>query len=116
MLGYIITLGQAPNTYTGFRAASDDMEVIKGELFVETLEGYTQVTCVSPQQKRQQLGELFGALPIESRVAFAPIAATVYTALDMGDIEMAIYFVTQAGKNPIADQDLISKMLHLLKG
>ncbi|MFM7390277.1 MAG: hypothetical protein ACKO34_06605, partial [Vampirovibrionales bacterium] len=76
-MGYLITLGQAPNTYTGFRAASEDMDANAGEIFVETLEGYTQeipTLPLTPQQKREQLVELFSQLSLETRVAFAPVA------------------------------------------
>jgi len=41
-MGYIITLGQTSNTYTGFRAATADMEVGQGEYFMESLEGWEQ--------------------------------------------------------------------------
>lgn len=116
-MGYIVSLGQQPNTYTGFRAATADMETNAGELFVESLEGWSQevpTPTPTPQQKRQQLVEMFSQLPLETRAMFADIASKVYTALDMGDTLLAIYFVQQAGQDPNANQELIAQMLEVL--
>lgn len=41
--GYIIQLGQVPNTYTGFRMATDTMECHDGEQFVTTLDGWRMI-------------------------------------------------------------------------
>lgn len=71
---YIITLGQAPNTYTGFRAATIDMPVGEGELFVESLEGWSQEVVTPPLTPLSVLAELeewTGAKPIEWLMTWA---------------------------------------------
>lgn len=117
-MGYIVTLGQAPNTYTGFRAASEDMEANAGELFVESLDGWSQEAITfppTPQQKKQELVALFSELPLATRAGFADVASKVYNALDVGDVELATYFVTLAGQDPNADAQLIQQMLNILE-
>lgn len=117
MFGYLITLGQAPNTYTGFRTAFSDMPANDGEIFLETLEGYMQEIPVmppTPQQKKQDLVALFSELPLATRAGFADVASKVYNAIDIGDVELAIHFVTQAGQDPNANQELITTMLNIL--
>jgi len=118
-MGYIIALGQAPNTYTGFRAATADMEVNEGELFVESLEGWSQeappVLPPTPHQKKEQLVGLFSQLPLATRAGFADVASKVYNALDIADVELAVYFVTLAGQAPNADAQLITAMLAILE-
>ncbi|MFM7389686.1 MAG: hypothetical protein ACKO34_03550 [Vampirovibrionales bacterium] len=117
-MGYVIILGQAPNTYIGFRATSEEMEANAGELFIETLEGWSQeappTPPISPQQKRGQLIALFSELPLATRAAFADVSSKVYTALEIGDVALAVYFVTLAGQNPNADTQLIQMMLDVL--
>lgn len=118
-MGYLITLGQAPNTYIGFRAANEEMEANEGEVLVETLEGYTQELPTlppTPQQKKQALVALFSELPLATRAGFADVASKVYNALDIGDVELASYFVALAGQNPNADTQLIQAMLNTLEG
>lgn len=73
-MGYIIVLGQAPNTYTGFRAATIDMPVGEGELFVETLEGWSQEVVTLPPTPLSVLSELeawAGAKPVEWLMTWA---------------------------------------------
>ncbi len=66
-MGYIIILGQAPNTYTGFRASVDVNDVNAGELFVESLDGWSQEVPQLPPTPLSVLAELeawAGAKPV----------------------------------------------------
>lgn len=117
--GYIITLGERPNTYTGLRYATSISQISLGELFVESLEGWSQeappVLPPTPHQKKEQLVGLFSQLPLATRAGFADVASKVYNALDIADVELAVYFVTLAGQAPNADAQLIQQLLNILE-
>jgi len=76
MLGYIIALGDAPNTYTSYRAADDEMQVKEGELFVPSLEGYASAIPIVEdkealrKQTHQAMFAIFALLPEVDQQAF----------------------------------------------
>jgi hypothetical protein len=67
MFGYIVQLGQATNTYRGYRAATADMEVGEGEQFIESLDGWTQEILPQPPSPQSVLATL------EAWVATQPV-------------------------------------------
>ena len=117
MEGYIITVGQSPNTYTGYRCATSNMEVNQGEQFIESLEGYSHQIVELPKtldQKRLILMSQFAALPELTRRAFKQTALDVEGFLRLNDVNNAIFFLGEAKLQLNADTDLIQNMINFL--
>lgn len=74
IFGYIITLGQTPDTYTGLRYSTSGSQLNEGELFVESLEGWSQEVVTLPPTPLSVLAELeawAGAKPVEWLMTWA---------------------------------------------
>ena len=71
---------------------------------------------ITLQAKRQVLVDLFKALPIETRLAFQQVAVTVDTALQLGDIELALANLELAKLVEGADIVLLDSMITLIEG
>jgi hypothetical protein len=96
-MGYIITEGQDPNTYKGYRCATSDMEVNDGEQFVESLDGWSQEVLElpkSPQDKLRELTVLMGTLDLPTQALFLPVSSNVETALNAGNVPLAVFVVS----------------------
>jgi len=118
MEGFIVTKGTKAKTYTGYRCATDDMEVNEGEQFIESLKNWKQEVIVSPvtlDQKRLQLAESFKALPLATRVAFQAVAVTVDSALRLEDAELAVANLETAKTAEGADVELLQSMIDLIQ-
>ena len=113
MPGYIITVGQSPNTYTGYRCATSDMEVNQNEQFIESLEGWSPFipppAPKTPQQKLVELTGLIASLDYETQADLLPYSGQIATALNAGQVEVAKVVVRRIESNNDAQ-------LHGLKG
>lgn len=90
-MGYIVTLGQEPNTYKGWRAATEDFEVNQGELFVETLEGYTpEATKPTGPEIASTITSLLLELPLATQAGFSQATATIGYFLDKNNPALAL--------------------------
>jgi hypothetical protein len=96
MNGYIITKGQSPNTYTGYRMATSDMEVLQGEKFIESLNGYAQEILAlpqTPQDKLRELTALMAGLDLPTQASLISVSGDVITALNAGNVPLADFIV-----------------------
>jgi hypothetical protein len=96
MEGYIINLGIAPKTYTGYRMATSDMEVSEGEKFIKSLNGYSQEVLElpqTPQNKLRELVALMKTLDLPTQASFLPVSSGVETALNAGNVPLAVFVV-----------------------
>jgi hypothetical protein len=92
MLGYIITLGNEENTYTGYRCATSDMEVNEGEQFIESLDGWSQEVIElpkTPQDKLRELTALISTLDNATQRAFLYVSRDVFVVLQAGNVSLA---------------------------
>ena len=104
-------------TYTSFRMVEAGWVLAENETYAETLDGLTQApTLITLQAKRQVLVDLFKALPVETRLAFQQVAVTVDTALQLGDVELALANLELAKLVEGADTVLLDSMVTLIEG
>ena len=103
MLGYIITLGNEENTYTGYRCATSDMEVNEGEQFVESLEGWSPFIPPpppkSPLQKLRELTVLISTLDNATQRSFLYVSRDVFVVLQAGNVSLAYDIVDDVETN-----------------
>jgi hypothetical protein len=112
MEGYIITLGSAPKTYTGYRMATSDMEVFQGEKFIKSLNGYSQEVPESPQTPQDKLRELttlMGTLDLPTQANFLPVSSGVETALNAGNVPLAVFVVNGVDTQGSAQLDALKQ-------
>jgi hypothetical protein len=118
MLGYIITEGQDPNTYTGYRCATSDMEVNDGEQFVESLEGWSPfippAPPKSPQQKLVELTGLIASLDYETQADLLPYSGQIATALNAGQVEVAKVVVGRIETNEDAQLEALKQAVQAI--
>jgi glutamate mutase epsilon subunit len=102
MNGFIITLGTTPKSYTGYRMATSDMEVFQGEKFIKSLNGYSQEILAfpqTPQDKLRELTVLISTLDDETQADFLSASAGIATALNAGQVGVAIVVVNRIETN-----------------
>jgi hypothetical protein len=117
MLGYIITEGQDPNTYTGYRCATSDMEVQQGEKFIESLEGYSQQIIVLPKTPQQKLVELTGliaSLDYETQADLSLYSGQIATHLNAGHIQVAKVIVARIETNEDAQLEALKQAVQAI--
>jgi hypothetical protein len=98
MEGFIVTKGTKAKTYTGYRCATDDMEVNEGEKFIKSLNGYSQEILELPQtplDKLRELTVLISTLDDETQADFLSASAGIATALNAGQVGVAIVVVNR---------------------
>jgi hypothetical protein len=101
-MGYIITEGQDPNTYKGYRCATSDMEVNDGEQFVESLEGWSQEVLElpkTPQDKLRELTVLISTLDNATQRSFLYVSRDVFVVLQAGNVSLAYDIVDDVETN-----------------
>ena len=110
-------LNLANNQYDGWRMTQEGWELNEGEILVESLEGLSErQSPISIQQKRLLLIEQFQTLNIATRLQYQQVAVTVDTALQLGDVELALANLELAKNTEGADQVLVQGMIDLING
>jgi hypothetical protein len=87
-------------TYTGFRMVEADWELGENETLVEadSLDGYTEAILElpkSPQDKLSELTALISTLDNETQADFLSASAGIATALNAGQVGVAIVVVNR---------------------
>lgn len=103
------------NQYDGWRMVESDWVLSDNETLVNSLSGFSErKPQTSVSEKRQILIEQFKSLPVETRVFFQNIALAVSASLELNDVELAIYNLEEAKKEPTANAALINSMIDTL--
>jgi hypothetical protein len=78
-MGYILKLSNKPQTYTGYRSATPDMDVHDGEQYVDTLEGWTfyQPQYVTKQDVYHGFKLYLANLPDDKALLLEPYIGTL---------------------------------------
>jgi glutamate mutase epsilon subunit len=112
MEGFIVTKGTKAKTYIGYRCATDDMEVNEGEQFIESLEDWSQEVLElpkSPQDKLRELTALISTLDNETQADFLSASAGIATALNAGQVGVAIVVVNRIDTQGDAQLDALKQ-------
>jgi hypothetical protein len=91
---------EANATYTGFRMVEADWELGENETLVEadSLDGYSEAIPTlpkSPQDKLRELTALISTLDDETQADFLSASAGIATALNAGQVGVAIVVVNR---------------------
>lgn len=102
MEGFIVTKGTKAKTYTGYRCATDDMEVNEGEKFIKSLNGYSQEILElpqTPQDKLRELTALISTLDNATQRSFLYVSRDVFVVLQAGNVSLAYDIVDDVETN-----------------
>jgi len=99
-------------TYSGWRMVQADWTLEQDEVLLESLNGYAQEVPESPQTPQDKLRELvalMGTLDLPTQANFLPVSSGVETALNAGNVPLAVFVVNGVDTQGSAQLDALKQ-------
>lgn len=104
-------------TYSGWRMVQADWPLEQDEVLLESLDGYSQETLAlpqTPQDKLRELTALMGTLDLPTQANFLPVSSGVETALNAGNVPLAVFVVNGIDTQGSAELDALKQAVLMI--